>query len=364
MVSTTSSGTLRISDDGGSVLPLALVGTRSDETRVTAFTIGAGIADTNGAQNIDGTALRWGAGASSFTSWRRDALEAGAGNLWLRESSSHAALFDGTSVTGSARAPSVVGQYLGSTSCWSSAMYAGTSDGIVGGSLPATTFACNGLDDLAVALDGLSPRSTFVTRWSGVVPRATLGADRPLTFDPTAFPPPVAIHAGDYESCVTPSASAPNKPVAPAPAPSGGASEDHPASSDVVLVSDGCFGSTTTTETTDDSGETTTTTSDDGCGGDSTSTSKSSSEDGWDKKDDSTDSCGSDSKSSSSSKSDSCSGSSSSSSKNDDGWDTNKQALKARPKHARSPFSRYALFAAALILPLRRRARESLKLRA
>ena len=93
---------------------------------------------------------------------------------------------------------------------------------------------------------------------------------------------------------------------------------------------------------------------------------------GWDTSDssDSGDSCGSDSESSSSS-SDSCGGGSSSSSSgsSNDGWDTDdemspkakKTSMKLRPKHSKSPVSRVALFAVALILPLRRRARVALQ---
>jgi hypothetical protein len=40
-----------------------------------------------------------------------------------------------------------------------------------------------------------------------------------------------------------------------------------------------------------------------------------------------------------------------------------KTSLKASPKRSKSPFSRYALFAVALILPLRRRARAALERR-
>jgi hypothetical protein len=40
-----------------------------------------------------------------------------------------------------------------------------------------------------------------------------------------------------------------------------------------------------------------------------------------------------------------------------------KTSLKMQPKRSKSPFSRYALFAVALILPLRRRARAALERR-
>lgn len=332
-VGSASSGTLRVSDDGGSVLPLALTGTRSADTRVTAFTIGSGVATTNGARDIDGGGLLWGNTGSNFVAWRRDTLANGRGNLWLRECASHAALFDGTIVTDSSPAPSVATQYLGAASCATSAKSSGNSDGVVGDTLATSTFGCSGLDDLAIALDGLTPRSAVVTRWAGIVPRGALGVDRPISFDANAYQSPPVVRAGAYDVC-TETSTPPGRPIGP-----------------------GVSGGTSDT--------TTSPTSDDGCGGDTTTTS---SDDGWDSSD-SSDSCGSDSSSSSSS-SDSCGGGSSDSGGgSDDGWDTEddmspkakKQSLKLQPKHSRSPFSRYALFAVALILPLRRRARAALE---
>ena len=76
-----SSGTLRVSDDGGAVLPLALAGDSS--TRVTVFAIGAGVATVSGARDVDRRALRWGPGGSNFVAWRRALIEGGSGGTWL-----------------------------------------------------------------------------------------------------------------------------------------------------------------------------------------------------------------------------------------------------------------------------------------
>lgn len=362
-----TSATLRISDDGGSVIPIALSGSRSTETRVTAFSIGAGVMTTNGTIDIDAEALRWGSSGSNFVGWRKNALGFGSGERWLRESASHAALFEGTLVAGSSPARSVTGTYLSGLTCASSAVGAGQSDAIVGQSLPASTFACDGFDDLAIALAGLAPRDAVVTRWSGVVRRGYLGTDRPVTFDANATHSYPARRAGSFVGCEQPSGSSPSEPLTPGP--TGGSSGGGAVigDTDVVYVSDGCGGGTTTT-TTYEEDETTTSTSDDGCGGDTSTTTTSTSDEGWDSSDDS-DSCASDSSSSSSSDSDSCDSDSSSSSDgcdsgDSDGWDSpdmspssRKTSLKASPKRSKSPVSRYALFAVALILPLRRRAR-------
>jgi hypothetical protein len=369
----TSSSTLRVTDDGGAVLPIALVGLNGNDTRVTAFAIGAGVMGTSGSLTLDGAALHWGKSGSDFVTWRRDVLRAGGGNTWLRESASHAALFEGTLVSGGSPTASVVAQYLGGTTCAASATNAGVSEAVVGAYLPSATFACGGLDDLAIALDGLAPRSAVVTRWSGTVRRGEIGVDRPLAFDGKAVQSYPAVRAGSYEWCESPAPSTPSRPLAPGGSTGGSTEDDGVVTSgpDVVYVGDGCGGGTTTTTTyedeEDDGEATTTTSSDDGCGGDTTTTS---SDDGWDSSD-SSDSCSSDTGESSSSSSDSCDSDTSDSS---DGWDTaddmspsaakaGKTSLKASPKRSKSPFSRYALFAVALILPLRRRARAALERR-
>jgi hypothetical protein len=374
----TSSSTLRVSDDGGAVLPVALVGLKGNDTRVTAFAIGNGVMGTSGAIKLTSAPLYWGTSGSNFVTWRRDVLNAANGDAWLRETASHAALFEGTLVNGGSPTLSVVDQYLDGKTCETSAKNAGDSDAVVGASLSASTFACEGLDDLAIALWGLAPRSAVVTRWSGIIPRGQLGVDRAVAFDAQAVQAYPAVRAGSYDNdtCESPpSAAAPSRPLAPGGTTGGGTTDDGvvvTGGPDVVYVGDGCGGGTTTTTEYEDEETTTTTSSDDGCGGDTTTTSTSS-DDGWDSSD-SSDSCSSDTSDSSSS-SDSC-GSDSSSSSSDscdsggsgDGWDTSdmsakKTSLKSAPKRSKSPFSRYALFAVALILPLRRRARAALERR-
>lgn len=401
--SASSTGTLRVSDDGGAVLPLALTGSRASSTRVTAFTIGAGVASLPGARDVDARAIRWGSRGSTYAAWRRNVVEGSGGATWLRESASHAAIFEGTPVQGAIPALSVAASYFVNDVCTSSAQAAGGSAGTLGiacapgaaarvpggsactpssGTIDPASVTCGSADDLALALSATAPSSAVVTRWAGLVPPNALGADLPITFDPAAAPRRLVVEAAAYEPCTPSGTDPPLTPPSGAPSSSssgGGGSSGGGAgsSSGGVYVTDtGCGGSTTTASTTvyeEDVEESDPPASDatsDSCSGGTETTSSSS--DGWDS-DDSGDGCsGDDSTSSSSSSSDSCSGGSSSSSSSsggsDDGWDTeDEMSPKAKKPHAKhtakkkrgsSPVSRYALLVVALLLPLRRRGRE------
>lgn len=403
-----SSGTLRVSDDGGAVLPLALSGDSS--TRVTVFAIGAGVATVPGARDVDRRELRWGPEGSTFVAWRRELVEGGAGETWLRESSSHGSLFDGTPFAGGGSIASVVAGYLQGTSCTPSTVQSvGSHDGIVGTScapgaaarvpggtacVPASgdvdpgALSCASDVDVALALAGLAPKGAVVTRLSGWIPAGVLGTNLAVAFNPAVQAKSPVIRADKYEACPPPatddSPGAPSSPSSPRP-PLSSSSASSGGGEEYVPVSDGCSGGAVATGTTyeeepppEDDGSST-----ESCSGDGTSGWDSEDEsDGWDDSD-SGDSCSSDDSSSS----DSCSGGSSSSSSSggsddgwdteddDDGWDTEDgmgpQGKKLRPTtkkvkpHARttkkksSPVSRYALLAVALLLPLRRRRRGS-----
>ena len=97
---TVSSPTLRISDDGGAVIPLALTGSKDTDVHVTALVLGEGPASVTGARDLDAGALLWGHGSSGYVSARATTLASGAGAVWLRESASHEVLFDGFAVPG------------------------------------------------------------------------------------------------------------------------------------------------------------------------------------------------------------------------------------------------------------------------
>lgn len=404
-----SSGTLRVSDDGGAVLPLSLSGGSS--TRLTVFAIGAGVASVPGTQDVDRGSLRWGPEGSTFAVWRSDLIRAGNGATWLRESASHDALFDGTSVAGGSPISSVVAGYFRGTSCSPTpALSVGSNDGVVGiacapgaaarvpggtacvptsGALDPATLSCVADIDLALAFSGLTPASAVVTRLVGWVPAGALGTNLDVGFHPAGNRHSPAIRAGSYEACA-PSATndspltAPSSPRRPAPIGGGATTGEGEV---YVPTSDGCGGGTIATGTTyeeeSEPAPADDTSSTESCSGSGSSSGWDDSDDsdGWDDSD-SGDSCSSDDTSSSS---DSCSGGSSSSSSSggsddgwdtedsDDGWDTEdgmspkrkklepaskKPHTKATKKKKASPVSRYALLAVALILPLRRRRRE------
>lgn len=394
-----TSSTLRVSDDGGAVLPFALTGGSS--TRVTVFAIGAGVAAVPGIRDVDRSALRWGREGSTFTTWRRSEIDGGQGRTWLRESASHEALFDGTQLTHADTIASVVDRYLQGMSCSPSvAKDLSLEPGVVGttcapgtaarapgggacvaasGAIDPAALSCAADIDLALALSGLSPARAIVTRLVGRIPGGALGADLAVGFDQAANRQSPAIRATAYESCrSSPSGGFPepeqDSPPPLHPQPSGGNRSSTSSEGDVYVgTSSGCsggaVGSSTTTyeeepvpEDTSDDGSSTESCSG---GGSSSGWDSSDDSDGWDDGD-SGESCSSDDSSSSSS--DSCSGGGDGwdTSDSDDGWDTsdmNPRGKKVRPaakktsKKKSSPVSRYALLAAALLLPLRRRKR-------
>ncbi len=405
-----ASATLRVSDDGGdgrNVLPLALAGGAS--TRVTVFAIGAGVARVPGTRDIDTSELRWGREGSTYDEWRSAIVRGGRGDIWLRESASHTAIFDETPVVrGAHPIASVVTGYLPDPPCSPAAAQAlsahqgavavscgpGAAARVPGsaGCIPSssgidpTVLRCSSDIDLALALAGLAPARAVVTRLAGWIPAGTQGSDLEVQFDPGASHQLPLIHAGEDDHCTAPPASEGLSPVPPPQPPISSSSSS--GGDEYVPASDGCGGSTVVTgggTTYDEPAPEDDGSSSESCSGDGSSSGWDDSDDsgGWDDSD-SGDSCSSDESSSSS---DSCSGGSSSSSSSssggsddgwdsedsDDGWDTaddmspeNKKLRPAskKPKpHAKttkkksSPVSRYALLAAALLLPLRRRKR-------
>lgn len=368
-----TSGTLRVSDDAGAIVPLAL----SSGIRMTSFAIGHGRASLPGANEVDVTAedLRWGPLGSSYASWQNAVIADG--QSWLRESYSHAALFEGEPIDGATTTRSVASSYFTSESCTATASAVNSSLNAVGstcapgsaarvpGGTPCTAAAasidpsvvsCGEQVDFALALASAEPASTYVTRWVGTIPDDVFGANLPLSFRAAPAHGPV-FRAGSYEPCLSP--SGPNASSGARPAGSSGGTEV--GTTDVVPLSDseGCGSSASYVGEEEpvpvDS-------SSDSCSNHSPSTTS----DGWDDSDSSNDGC---SKSDSSDDtSDSCCSSSSPKTppSSDDGWDTEDEARpKAVKPHAAhrpirrksSPASRLTLLGIAVILPLRRRHR-------
>jgi hypothetical protein len=384
-----SSGTLRVSDDGGAILPLALTG--AAHVRMTVFAIGAGVASVPGMTDVDPHQLRWGSTGSNFETWRRDVLEGGA---WLRESSSHDAIFGPTSLPGTTRIPSVAAGYFDDASCADAVWNLRASAGVVGtscaagstarvpgggaacvpssGAVDPALLSCSGKTDLALALSALTPQNALVTRWSRSIRNGSFESNLALELDPTMPAHGPIVRAASFERCPT----TPPHGASPSPMQPPGRNEVVPSDPQApVMVSDGCG---TTIGTASSSGEpddveppppddtSESCSSDDSSGWEETDDS-----DGWDDSD--SEGC-SDDDSSSSSSSDTCSGSTSDSGNDDDdGWDTEDSemspsskkiapaAKKSHAKHTkktRSPVSRFALLGAAILLPLRRRHRD------
>lgn len=312
-----STSTLRVTDDGGAILPLVLTGQSS--TRLTVFAIGDGVASVTGVKDVDGSALRWGLEGSTYAAWRKDLIEAGRGETWLRESAAHEALVDGTSLADDAS------------------------------------------NDLALALGDLAPASAVITRLVGWIPAGALGRNLAVGFDPAADRRSLVLRAETYEACPSsPQGGAPRRtPWRPPPPPP--PDEDSSSSGCSSGGAIGTSGSRTTYEGSSSS---------ESCSGDGSS--------GWDTSDDSdgwddSDSCSRGSSNDDDDDDDDDHDDGWDSEDSDDGWDSEDMSPKngehrpapkkpAKPharttKKAPSPVSRLALLVAALLLPLRRRRR-------
>ena len=170
---------LRVSDDGGAILPLTLSGGSS--TRLTVFAIGAGVAAVPGTQDIDRRALRWGPEGSTFATWRSDLIKAGNGATWLRESASHDAIFENTPVAGGSPTSSVVTGYFSGTACTSAAARSVSSnDGVVGTSCaPGAAARVQGPDGSCVRAHERRRRIRGALLHGGYRPRARVLRPRP-----------------------------------------------------------------------------------------------------------------------------------------------------------------------------------------
>jgi hypothetical protein len=399
VASTSMSRTLRVVDDGAPILPFALTGTSGADVKMTAFVIAADPARMPSTTDVDGKLLRWGPYGSQYAQWRAHEL-GNWGHTWFRESTSSRTLFLGHDADGT-RVPSVAEGYY--PICAADARNAGTRSGTVGrlcppgslgrvpggstcvdsdGNIPPWSFQCGqNADDLALALAGADPSTTVVTRFAGVIPKFGYGSDAAIWTNGTYGSTPV-VRAADYDCAQTPSA-----PLTP-PSAQGGSyggrgtrtfrrTDSCSGGTTVIVVDDsepppdeGCGGSTTTAGASSSSPPSSSDSDDEGWDTDDDDegyVASGSSSSGWDTSDSSSSSdCDGDSSSSSSS--DSCDSDSSSSSSDScdsgggDGWDSPDMAPKKnsglkKKNRGSSPVSRYALFFAALLLPLRRRTR-------
>jgi hypothetical protein len=376
--------TLRIVDASPPDVALAMM-RASAPVAVTAYAFTTGPASFGSrAVAIDPSLLLWRATGGSTYAGVRDTLLSSNPGSWLVETSGHSPVFAGEAggidalssayfaraVTYGDTAESAgscaanAGAWAGSLSTVAAACPTGALANVGGatcqevagaGEIAPDVFRCGGIaDDLALALSGLGPGSTWVSRARGVLAPGAFGSDDPVAATGTASEStgPVVTCAGYDQVCGTPgggsiapagSSSTSSSSVAGDPGTAGGAggSTADPgagaaAAADIAGAaldnSDGCGSDSSS--------------SSDGCGGSSSSSDGSSSS--------SSDSCGSGSSSggeSGSSSGDSCSGGDSS--------NCSVVAAPARSRAGRSPVSRIGLLLVAFAALARRGNRPS-----
>lgn len=372
-LSTTSTPTLRVSDDGPAALPLALTGGTNARTRITAFVTAPDPTMVAGGHDIDPRVVTWSAAKSDYGTYRTTTLATERGAFWLRESSDRVFFR-----SAGGNAPSVIERYFKQPECRNAALAAAQRPGVVrrvcpagevatvpgpacaagGGEVDATPFVCGADDDLALALAGAAADRLTVSRFAGMIMERTMGAD--VAIAKSASLSGAFKRAGQFSSCNEAPPYSPPIQTPPGEPPvieeSGGsvtfASSDTCGGNTTTTVEDGestssnddgCGGSTESTTESDSSS------SDESCSGDSSTGSDSSSDDDDSEEDDGWDSSDS---SSSSSDDDSCGKSDAAPKKH-----VAKAKVKTTKTKTKSPVSRYALFLVAIVLPIRRRLR-------
>lgn len=421
-----SSPTVRVRDDGGllpggavGVVPLALTGTGTATSRVTAFVIGEGSADLPGARDLDASSLTWDLTGSSYVASRASLLGSAAGTSWVRESATNRAFWNEQLLPKGAIAPLYSSYFRGASgqtraTCETAALEASSAGGVVGracgagavakvpggnacapdaGAIDPAAFTCGtGVDDLALALSGSSPAKVVATRFAGIVSAGSYGSDLAVSSSSSLVPP---IQSAGTIDCAntTPAAPPPSGGLSMPSNPGSSSSSTTAEESDGYYRATDSCGSGAVVVIADDSAP-----ADESCSGSTTSTSSggsysgssSSGSSGWDSDDDSDDSDDSDDGDDSDDSSDSSGWDDSDRTQRSHGMNkaTNgakgpmkapgakktsgvkkapgvkkstgaKQTKATKKTNGRSPVSRYALLFVALILPLRRRLRNA-----
>jgi hypothetical protein len=314
--------TVRVVDDSPESFSLSLLGGGAQPVDVTAyaFTTGASALGSGPPVAMDPMAILWtSAGTSTYATASAEALAASPG-AWLFESMGPAPLFDSIPVANSDPIPSATTTYFYRASayddasespatCADTASAWATSDATVATACPAGSLArvgdptcqelvgagqldpsalrCGGIaDDLAIALSGLAPASTWITRARSAIAAEAPGEDSTVVASPgpSAFGP-VVTASGYAETCEDAgTAAAPSAPPDPGfsgsgsggsagpgsdPGPTAGAAAavqaTGAAANVAVAASDGCGGDSSdssdddscsgdSSEPTDDSG--------------------------------------------------------------------------------------------------------------
>lgn len=348
------------------VLPLALLRSGAEELRVTAFVVGEGraaLADTTAAAVRDED-LAWLAneGRSNYATLRTESLDAVGPASSLIEASSHEALaasipiddgrasIDGAVITYFERAVGYGDTEGDATTCIATAASALAATWLVAAGCPEGALASEqdgapctetdtpnvvspsalrcgkGADDLALALAGASPASTWLTRYELRVPPNARGVDVAVELtDEGALVPTRVAEKVDASGCPAAGSAGGDGSEHPGgddgKAPNGGAAApDQPSSGGVAP------GGPNDDELPTDPSPSASVTIDASCGGDSSSSSSNDGSDGCGSSDGTADPSSSDScdgaSSSDSSSGDSCDGASSSDSSSGDSCDS------------------------------------------
>jgi hypothetical protein len=238
--------TVRIVDTSPATFPLALLEAGAAPVSITAFAFGNGSVAVGELPplSMNAAAVLWlSDGTSSYPS-ARDGLLAASPGAWLFETGGHDVVFDGMPVPGGTWTPALTTSYFFRAASYADATDApdgctndanavaqsnstvatacpqgslarigngpATCQEIVGaGEIDPAALRCGGIsDDLAMALSGLTPARTWITRVRGSLAAWTTGQDDSLAPATAAGPyGPVVTAAGYAEPCAATSTS-------------------------------------------------------------------------------------------------------------------------------------------------------------
>jgi hypothetical protein len=205
--------TVRVVDDGAETLPLSLVTSGAAPVDVTAYAFERGAASlaAGTAVALDPSTVLWNRDGTSTYGSARDALLGANPRAWLFETAGPDVVFDGAEVPGAAATPAFASAYFSlaaaygdasgspgrcaqDAASWASASSSvaaacpagalarvGLStciESVAQGEIAPDPFRCGGIsEDAAIALSGLSPGSTWITRMLTRIAPDSTGAD-------------------------------------------------------------------------------------------------------------------------------------------------------------------------------------------
>jgi hypothetical protein len=247
--------TVRVVDGASPAFPLALVEAGSAAVPVTAFAFGPSSVEIGDQppMSLNAADVTWRSDGTSSYPEVRDGLLAANPGAWLFETGGHSLLFTGTAVPGGTAAPALTTSYffraasyddatlspddctssVGAVAQSSATVAAACPPGALGrigpagsdcqelvgaGEIDPGALRCGGIaDDLAMALSGLSPAGTWLTRARSAIAPDTTGTPSALG---------AATAAGPYGPVVTASAYA--EPCDSEPGAAGSSSHGDP----------------------------------------------------------------------------------------------------------------------------------------